>query len=90
MAGCACCRLQAGITQMSVSQLANILQDSQKVSEVQLIDVREEVEARVSSLPRFQLKPLSRSEPACNYDVTTQVCLIGTSNYIRLLQSAVC
>ena len=46
---------------MSVSQLADILQDPREVSQVQLIDVREEVEAGVASLPHFELKPLSRS-----------------------------
>ncbi len=46
--------------QMSVSQLADILQDPEHVSQVQLVDVREEVEERVASLPQFQLKPLSR------------------------------
>lgn len=55
---------------MPVSQLANILQDSQKVSEVQLIDVREEVEARIASLSQFQLKPLSRSGHLVTYVVT--------------------
>ena len=45
---------------MSVSKLAEILNDPQKASEVQLVDVREDVEARISSLPQFQVKPLSR------------------------------
>ena len=45
---------------MSVSKLAEILNDPQLASEVQLVDVREDVEARISSLPQFQVKPLSR------------------------------
>lgn len=53
-------REQAGIMQMSVSQLADILQDPDQISQVQLVDVREEVEEGFASLPHFQLKPLSR------------------------------
>ncbi|DBA88422.1 TPA: hypothetical protein ACH3X2_004913 [Trebouxia sp. C0005] len=53
-------RQQAGIRQMSVSELAEILQDPERLSQVQLVDVREEVEERVASVPEFQLKPLSR------------------------------
>ena len=45
---------------MSVSELAAILQDPERLSQVQLVDVREEVEERVASVPEFQLKPLSR------------------------------
>ena len=45
---------------MSVSKLAEILKDPQQAAEVQLVDVREDVEARISSLPEFQVKPLSR------------------------------
>lgn len=57
---CATYREQAGIMQMSVSQLADILQDPDQISQVQLVDVREEVEESFASLPHFQLKPLSR------------------------------
>ncbi|KAL3146812.1 hypothetical protein ABBQ38_014789 [Trebouxia sp. C0009 RCD-2024] len=53
-------REQAGIAQMSVSKLAEILKDPQQAAQVQLVDVREDVEARISSLPEFQVKPLSR------------------------------
>ncbi|DBA73267.1 TPA: hypothetical protein ACH3X1_011329 [Trebouxia sp. C0004] len=53
-------RQQAGIRQMSVSELAEILQDPERLSKVQLVDVREEVEERVANVPEFQLKPLSR------------------------------
>lgn len=53
-------REQAGIAQMSVSKLAEILKDPQQAAQVQLVDVREDVEARISSLPEFQIKPLSR------------------------------
>ena len=45
---------------MSVCKLAEILNDPQQASDVQLVDVREDVEARISSLPQFQVKPLSR------------------------------
>ena len=45
---------------MSVSELADILQDPTQTSQVQLVDVREQVEERVASVPQFQLKPLSR------------------------------
>lgn len=45
---------------MSVAKLAEILNDPQSASEVQLVDVREDVEARISSLPQFEVKPLSR------------------------------
>lgn len=45
---------------MSVAKLAEILNDAQSASEVQLVDVREDVEARISSLPQFEVKPLSR------------------------------
>lgn len=45
---------------MSVSKLAEILKDPQQAAQVQLVDVREDVEARISSLPEFQIKPLSR------------------------------
>lgn len=45
---------------MSVSELAEILQDPEQLSQVQLVDVREEVEERVASVPEFRLKPLSR------------------------------
>ncbi len=45
---------------MSVSKLAEILKDPQQAAEVQLVDVREDAEAQFSSLPEFQLKPLSR------------------------------
>lgn len=54
------CRQQEGIKQMSVSELADILQDPTQTSQVQLVDVREQVEERVANVPQFQLKPLSR------------------------------
>lgn len=50
---------------MSVAKLADILNDPQAASKVQLVDVREDVEARISSLPQFEVKPLSRCVHAC-------------------------
>ena len=64
---------------MSVSQLAEILNNSQKASEVQLVDVREDVEARISSLPQFQVKPLSR----CVY---TYLHVLGLSHFLSLAE----
>ncbi len=54
---------------MSVSELAEILQDPERLSQVQLVDVREEVEERVASVPEFQLKPLSRFISFLVFDV---------------------
>ncbi len=54
---------------MSVSELAEILQDPERLSQVQLVDVREEVEERVASVPEFRLKPLSRCISFLVFDV---------------------
>lgn len=54
------CRQQAGIAQMSVTELADILQDPAKRSQVQLLDVREPAEHDVVHLPEFQLMPFTR------------------------------
>ena len=54
---------------MSVSELAEILQDPEQISQVQLVDVREEVEERVASVPEFRLKPLSRCISFLVFDV---------------------
>ena len=54
---------------MSVSELAEILQDPGQLSQVQLVDVREEVEERVASVPEFRLKPLSRCISLLVFDV---------------------
>jgi hypothetical protein len=48
------------VVQMSVQQLKAMLDDAEARQAVQLIDVREESEARLASLPHFQLLPLSR------------------------------
>ncbi len=45
---------------ISVEELAKILAD--KDSKVQLIDVREESEAEIASIPGFKLYPLSKYE----------------------------
>ncbi len=48
---------------MDVSQLQEVLEAVNKnsASDVQLVDVREEFEHQIASLPGFQLLPLSRS-----------------------------
>lgn len=48
------------VRQMSVDHLAMLLTHHEACSSAQLIDVREEGEARLAKLPQFQLLPMSR------------------------------
>jgi rhodanese-related sulfurtransferase len=47
----------SNIAQVSVEELAEILEDQE--SSIQLIDVREREEVEIASLPRFTILPLS-------------------------------
>lgn len=74
---------------MSVSELAEILQDPERVSQVQLVDVREEVEERVASVPDFQLKPLSRCISSLVIDVefpVSRACMFDILTFAGVLR----
>lgn len=52
------------ISEMDVAALHALLSNTGNPEEdVQLIDVREEMEERIAALPGFQLMPLSRFQP---------------------------
>lgn len=49
---------------ISVEELAQIL--AEENPDIQLIDVREEIEAEIAFIPQFKLLPLSKYEQWCN------------------------
>eukprot|EP00775_Hariotina_reticulata_P010018 gene10018-10173_t len=85
-------RREAEVQQMSVNELQEMLADPEQREQLQLLDVREEGEFRISRLPLFQLLPLSQAAawaPTIAETLTPEVETIVLCHHgVRSMQAA--